>query len=49
MTFVSLDTVKEFAGDPFEEAYVPPAARAVLSRFEARSRHYEVLAAGPTE
>jgi len=49
MTFVSLDGVQEFAGDAFEEAYVPPAARAVLSRFEARSRHYEVLAAGSTE
>jgi len=46
MTFASLDAVKAFAGDDYEQAYVPPAARAVLSRFDARSRHYEVRTTG---
>ncbi len=42
MWFDSLDAVRAFAGDDYEVAVVPPAARAVLSRFDARSAHYEV-------
>ena len=42
MSFDSMDAVAEFAGDDPEAAYVPPKARAVLSRFDERSRHYEV-------
>jgi hypothetical protein len=42
MWFDSLDNVREFAGDDYEVAVVPPAARAVLARFDARSQHYEV-------
>ena len=44
MTFTSLDAVKAFVGDDYETAYVPDAAQAVLKRFDARSRHYEVKA-----
>jgi heme-degrading monooxygenase HmoA len=40
--FDSLDAVKAFAGPDYEAAVVPPKARAVLSRFDASSRHYEV-------
>lgn len=42
MWFDSMDAVRAFAGDDYERAYVPPAARAVLARFDERSRHYEV-------
>jgi heme-degrading monooxygenase HmoA len=40
----SLDAIKAFAGDDYETAVVRPEARAVLSRFDPRSAHYEVLA-----
>lgn len=42
MTFDSMDAVAEFAGADPEAAYVPPAARRVLARFDERARHYEV-------
>ncbi len=45
MWFDSLDSVKAFAGEDFEAAMVPPKARALLTRFEARSAHYNVLVA----
>ncbi|MEJ2555369.1 MAG: antibiotic biosynthesis monooxygenase [Anaerolineae bacterium] len=42
MRFDSLDAVREFAGEDYELAVVPTKARAILSRFDARSQHYEV-------
>jgi heme-degrading monooxygenase HmoA len=42
MWFDSLDAVRTFAGEDCEVAVVPPKARAVLSRFDERSQHYEV-------
>lgn len=42
MWFDSLDAVRTFAGEDYEAAVVPPKARTVLSRFDARSQHYEV-------
>ena len=42
MRFESLDAVREFAGKDYEAAVVPPKARAVLSRFDERSKHYEI-------
>ncbi len=42
MWFESLDAVRTFAGADYEVAVVPPAARAVLSHFDARSAHYQV-------
>lgn len=39
----SLDAVRAFAGDDYEVAVVPPAARRLLSRFDERSRHYETV------
>jgi len=42
MNFDSLDAVRDFAGDDYEAAVVPPAARAVLLRFDARSQHYDI-------
>ncbi len=43
MRFASLDAVRSFAGDEYERAYVPDAARRVLARFEERSSHYEIV------
>ena len=42
MWFDSLEAVRRFAGADYEVAVVPPAARALLHRFDARSAHYEV-------
>ena len=42
MWFDSIDAVRTFAGEDYEAAMVPPKARAVLSRFDARSQHYDV-------
>ncbi len=44
MRFDSLDAVREFAGEDYEVAVVPPKARAVLAHFDARSQHYELRA-----
>lgn len=43
MRFDSLAAVREFAGEDYERAYVPPEARAVLARFDERAQHYEVV------
>jgi len=43
MQFSSLDAVREFAGEDYEAAVVPEKARAVLSHFDERSQHYEIL------
>jgi hypothetical protein len=42
MWFDSWDAVKQFGGADYETSVVPPKARAVLSRFDAKSQHYEV-------
>jgi hypothetical protein len=42
MEFESLEAVRTFAGDDYEAAVVPPKARALLARFDARSQHFEV-------
>ena len=44
MWFDSLEVVRVFAGEDYEQANVPPKARALLARFDARSQHYEVRA-----
>ena len=41
--FDSIDAVKEFAGEDYEVAVVPPPARKLLARFDARSAHYETV------
>jgi heme-degrading monooxygenase HmoA len=42
MWFDSIEAVRAFAGADYETAVVPPKARALLKRFDARSQHYEV-------
>jgi heme-degrading monooxygenase HmoA len=44
MWFDSLEAVRQFAGDDYELAVVPPKAQAILSRYDMRSQHYEVKA-----
>jgi antibiotic biosynthesis monooxygenase (ABM) superfamily enzyme len=44
MWFDSVDAVKTFAGEDYEVAVIPPKARALLARFDARSQHHEVKA-----
>ena len=44
MRFDSLDAVREFAGDDYGVAVVPKNARALLSRFDERSQHYDLIA-----
>jgi heme-degrading monooxygenase HmoA len=43
LLFDSLDGVRAFMGEDYETAHVPPAARAVLLRFDERSAHYDML------
>src|SRR5262245_6193342 len=43
MWFDSLAAVQAFAGPDYEVAVVPPAARALLRRFDARSFHYDSI------
>lgn len=40
--FESIESIKAFAGEDYEKAFVPEAAQKVLSRFDARCQHYEV-------
>jgi hypothetical protein len=42
MRFASWDAVKSFAGPDWEVSVVPPAARAVLARFDEKATHYEL-------
>ena len=42
MRFASWDAVKAFAGPNWEVSVVPPAARAVLARFDDKAAHYEL-------
>lgn len=39
-----MEAVRTFAGEDHEAAVVPPKARALLSRFDERSQHYQVEA-----
>lgn len=42
MQFDSLEAVKQFVGEDYEQSYVPDKARKVLSRHDNRSQHYEM-------
>ncbi|MCK5412297.1 MAG: antibiotic biosynthesis monooxygenase [Gemmatimonadetes bacterium] len=41
--FESMDAVRAFAGEEYEVAVVPPEARQLLTRFDERSVHHEVV------
>lgn len=44
MVFDDMAAVAAFAGTDVDTAVVPPAARALLSRFDATSAHYTIRA-----
>ena len=41
--FASLEAIRKFAGDDYEVAHVAPRARELLSRFEARCQHFDLV------
>ena len=43
MWFDSIAAVTAFVGEDYAVSHVPPAARAVLKRFDERAVHYEVI------
>ncbi|MFW9956390.1 MAG: antibiotic biosynthesis monooxygenase [Candidatus Thorarchaeota archaeon] len=43
MWFDTLDAVRDFAGEDYEVAVVPPKARQLLSRFDRISAHFHVI------
>ena len=43
LLFDSIDAVKDFAGEDYERAYVPPEGERLLSRYERRAAHFETV------
>ena len=43
MWFDSLETIKTFIGEDYSVSHVPAEARALLSRFDDRASHFEVI------
>jgi heme-degrading monooxygenase HmoA len=41
--FESLDAVRAFAGEDYERAVIEPEAQRLLSRFDERSEHFDVV------
>lgn len=47
MWFDSLDSIRAFIGEDYAVSHVPAAARALLSRFDDRAAHFEVIEQRP--
>jgi len=43
MWFDGLDSIIAFIGEDYAISHVPPAAQAVLKRFDERAAHFEVI------
>jgi len=43
MAFDSIEAIERFVGPDATLAYVPPAARALLARFDTRAVHHDLL------
>lgn len=43
MWFDDLHAVREFAGENYDSSYVPPVAREILSSFDDRAAHFDIL------
>ena len=43
MWFDSIDSIRAFMGEDYAASHVPAAAQKVLSRFDDRAAHYEVI------
>ncbi len=42
LQFDCLDSVKAFAGENYEVAYIPDNAKRILLRYELKAQHYEM-------
>ena len=42
LQFDSMDAVKSFAGENYEEAYIPENAKRLLKRYDKNAEHYEL-------
>jgi len=42
LRFESIEAVQEFAGQDYTKAVVPPRARELLRRYDARAEHFEI-------
>jgi hypothetical protein len=49
MWFDSLDCVRYFTGADYAVSHVPPQARVLLARFDARAEHLEVVDRRPQQ
>jgi hypothetical protein len=47
MWFDSLESIRAFMGEDYAASHVPATARAVLSRFDDRAAHYEIIERRP--
>ena len=43
MWFADLESIRAFIGEDYAVSHVPPAAQAVLARYDRRAAHFEVL------
>ena len=43
MRFDNLECIKNFVGEDYERSYVPESAKQVLSRFDAKAQHYDII------
>jgi hypothetical protein len=43
MIFDDLNAVKEFAGEDYQNSYVPQRARQILKRHDETAQHYEII------
>lgn len=43
MWFENMEAVKLFAGEHYENAYLPGTAKTILSRFDETATHYDVI------
>lgn len=41
--FDSLDAIRQFAGDDYETAVVPPEAQKLLKRYDATAQHFDTV------
>ena len=42
LQFDTLDAVKTFAGENYEQAYIPENAKQILKRYDKTAKHYEL-------
>jgi hypothetical protein len=43
MWFDDVESIRAFIGEDYAVSHIPPAAQAVLARYDRRAAHYEVL------